>query len=173
MCPDIQCPDIQIRPAMPADSSAVTQLLRKSYPQLLPEDYAPTTLRAVLPHITTAQPALLSCGTYYLAQNDQGTVVGAGGWTDISPARGVGRDGEGHIRHVATHPGFLRRGIARALISQSLDAARAFGLVRMHCMSTLTARPFYQEMGFAPVAEIELTLAPGVHFPAVQMLCDI
>jgi len=61
-------PPIHIRRAMPGDRSAVTQLFRKSYPQLLPDDYSAPTLRAVLPHITTAQPGLLACGTYYLAQ---------------------------------------------------------------------------------------------------------
>ncbi|PHO03476.1 GNAT family N-acetyltransferase [Rhodobacteraceae bacterium 4F10] len=166
-------PPIHIRRAMPGDRSAVTQLFRKSYPQLLPDDYSAPTLRAVLPHITTAQPGLLACGTYYLAQDDQGAVIGAGGWTDVSPARGVSREGEGHIRHVATHPSHLRRGIARDLIEHSLSAARDFGLNRMHCMSTLTARPFYEEMGFEAVGEIELTLAPGVHFPAVQMISEI
>ena len=160
---------ILIRPATPADSAAVTQLFRRSYPQLLPEYYAPQTLQAALPFITTAQPALLECGTYYLAQDSQGTVLGAGGWTDVSPARGIAAPGEGHIRHVATHPSHLRQGLARRMVERSLASAREFGVLRMNCMSTFAAKSFYQAMGFSVLLEVELTLAPGVHFPAVQM----
>ncbi|SHJ02850.1 Predicted N-acetyltransferase YhbS [Shimia gijangensis] len=158
-----------IRPATPADRSAVTQLFRLSYPQLLPGCYKAQTLRDVLPHITTAQPALLDCGTYFLAQDGKGCVIGAGGWTDVSPARGVSKGGEGHIRHVATHPAHLRKGVARRVMEASLASARGFGVERMNCMSTLTAHRFYEAMGFVTLGEVELTLAPGVHFLAVQL----
>ncbi len=164
---------ILIRPAKPADRSAVTQLLRQSYPQLLAPDYSAQTPRDVLPHITTAQSALLDCGTYYLAQAKTGQVVGAGGWTDVSPARRVSSVGEGNIRHVATHPGHLRKGIAQQLIAASLASARNFGVERMNCMSTLTARTFYEAMQFRVLNEVELTLSPGVHFPAFQMVRDL
>ncbi|WP_372885416.1 GNAT family N-acetyltransferase [Shimia sp.] len=161
--------DFHIRPATTADRGAVTALFRRAYPDLLPEFYTAATLRAALPFITTAQPALLECGTYYLAQDEQGRVVGAGGWTDVSPARGVAAPGVGHLRHVAVHPCFLRRGLARRVVECALDSARAFGVARMNCMSTLAARAFYAEMGFSALGEVELTLAPGVHFPAIQM----
>ena len=160
-----------IRPASLRDLSSVTQLFRQSYPRLLPQDYDPGVLRDALPMITTAQPALLACGTYFVAEAD-GEIIGAGGWTDLSPTRGVYGIDEGHVRHVATHPEWLRRGVARALIAAALDSARAHGMRRMHCMSTRTARAFYAAMGFQERGEIELMLAPGVYFPAVQMVWD-
>lgn len=164
----------QIRPATPDDRLQVTQLFRRSYPRLLPRDYAPRLLRDALPVITTAQPALLACGTYFVAVCcPSGAVVGAGGWTDISPTRGVSGTGQGHMRHVATDPDWLRRGVARALLRHSCASAWAQGITRMTCMSTLTARRFYAAMGFHEQGEVELTLAPGVHFPAVQMARDL
>ncbi|SFL53039.1 GNAT family N-acetyltransferase [Shimia aestuarii] len=163
-----------IHSASISDRSDVTALLRRSYPQLLPDDYDARLLRDALPLITTAQPALLACGTYFVARcPESGVIVGAGGWTDLSPARGIYGPGQGHVRHVATDPDWLRRGVAAALIAHTLASARAMGMTRMHCMSTLTARPFYAAMGFRPVGEIELTLAPGVYFPAVQMVRDL
>lgn len=161
---------ILIRPATPQDRAAVTQLFRRSYPQLLPDHYDRDVLRAALPHITTAQPALLDCGTYFVAQDNCGAVIGAGGWTDTSAARGVAAVGEGHVRHVATHPGHLRRGVARQMLEAAFASARTFGVARMNCMSTMAARCFYRSMGFEEVGEVELTLAPGVYFPAVQMM---
>jgi len=161
--------EISIRPACPSDRSGVTQLFRRSYPSLLSPDYDPAVLRAVLPLITTAQPALLGCGTYFVAEDEQGRIVGAGGWTDVSPARGVTSDQQGHMRHVATCPKYLRQGVARRLVEASVASAQSFGMDRLHCMSTRTAKAFYGAMGFTPRGEVELTLAPGVYFPAVQM----
>lgn len=163
-----------IRPAALQDLAAVTQLFERSYPELLCPDYTVQTLRDALPVITTAQVGLLQGGTYYLAEcTTSGAVVGAGGWTDLSPVRGVVGTQEGHVRHVATDPDRLRQGIARALIAATLNSARAHGMMRLHCMSTLTARRFYGAMGFSEKGEIELRLAPGVYFPAVQMMREL
>ena len=163
-----------IRAAGASDRVPVTRLLRRSYPQLLCHDYAPTTLRAALPLITSAQPSLLGCGTYFLAEDDEtGVVIGAGGWTDFSPARGISAVGDGHMRHLATDPDHLRGGVARALTQHALASAHRFGMQRMHCMSTLSAQAFYSSMGFEAYGEIELTLAPGVYFPAIQMILDV
>lgn len=158
-----------ICPATPADCAAVSELFQQSYPQVLPGHYPPGVLQAALPFITTAQRPLLDCGTYFLARNRRGELVGAGGWTDMSAARGVAAPGEGHLRHVATHPDYMRRGLARRLVDQALTSAGAFGIARMNCISTRAAKPFYQAMGFTMQGDIELTLAPGVHFPAIQM----
>ncbi|MGR3712325.1 MAG: GNAT family N-acetyltransferase [Shimia sp.] len=159
-----------IRPAHLDDRDGVDQLLTRSYPDLLPQDYDATVLEAALPLITTAQTALLTSGTYFVAECvETDEIVGAGGWTDFSPVRGIGDARQGHVRHVATRSDWLRRGVAKALIDVTLASAGAHGMSRLSCMSTHTARRFYQAMGFAERGEVELTLAPGVHFPAVQM----
>ncbi|CUH52247.1 GNAT family N-acetyltransferase [Shimia marina] len=159
-----------IRPASSDDSAALSSLYQRSYPELLPADYSDEVLAGALPLFETAQTALLSCGTYFIAEcAETDAIVGAGGWTDLSPSRGVSGTDLGHMRHVATRPDWLRRGVARALIDVALASAEAHGMRQMSCMSTYTARPFYEAMGFEEAAEVELTLAPGVHFPAVQM----
>ena len=159
-----------IRPASSSDGAALSDLYRSSYPALLPADYAPEVLAGALPLFEKAQEALLACGTYFLAEcAETDAIVGAGGWTDVSPSRGVSGTDLGHVRHVATRPDWLRRGVARALIDVTLASAEAHGMRQMSCLSTYTARDFYASMGFQEAAEVELTLAPGVHFPAVQM----
>ncbi|GAA6181278.1 MULTISPECIES: GNAT family N-acetyltransferase [unclassified Shimia] len=159
-----------IRPASLDDRQAVSDLFAQSYPDLLPQDYNADVLADALPLITQARTALLACGTYFVAEcAETDDIVGAGGWTDLSPSRGVSGTDLGHVRHVATRPDWLRRGVARSLIDVSLASAEAHGMRQMNCMSTYTARSFYASMGFEETAEVELTLAPGVHFPAVQM----
>jgi GNAT superfamily N-acetyltransferase len=165
---------ILIRSAGPRDADAVTALLRRSYPTLLKADYSAQTLAQALPHITTAQPNLLTSGTYFLAQDDEsGEIVGAGGWTDFSPTNGVGALGEGHLRHFATDPTYVRRGVGTALLRAVLASARGFEVARLKCISTLTATAFYRANGLCGSREIEVCLVPGVYLPAVEMQIEL
>ncbi|MGR3322484.1 MAG: GNAT family N-acetyltransferase [Pseudooceanicola sp.] len=163
-------PTITIRPATPADGDRVTRLLSRSYRALLAADYAPEVLREALPLMTRARPSLLRCGTYFIAVEDDGRVTAAGGWTDGTPHGGPGRRGEAHIRHVATDPDRLRSGLGRRVLETAIASARASGITRLQCQSTLTAEPFYSALGFRSRGRIDVRLAPGVLFPAVEMI---
>jgi hypothetical protein len=74
-----------IRTANPADSEAVTALLAASYSTLLSAAYESDLLGRGLPHFTKANPTLLACGTYYVAERETGDLVGCGGWTAAEP----------------------------------------------------------------------------------------
>ena len=78
-----------IRPTTAADLAAVDALLARSYPKLLKADYPPSVLVTALPVIARAQPKLITCGTYYVVEED-GQILGAGGLD-----AGQGRDGSG------------------------------------------------------------------------------
>lgn len=161
--------EMTIRATNAGDLPLVDALLAASYPVLLKPDYAPSTLVTCLPLITRARPELLSSGTYYLAEDGDGALA-AGGWTHGAPQGGVGPRDVGHIRHVVTHPKSLRRGLARAILERSFRAARTSGVRWMMCQSTRTAEPFYASMGFQRRGEIDIRLAPGISFPAVEMI---
>ncbi|WP_341862359.1 GNAT family N-acetyltransferase [Gymnodinialimonas sp. 57CJ19] len=161
--------EMTIRATNTADIAAVDALLAASYAVLLKPDYAPSVLVTCLPLITRAQPELLRCGTYYIAEGADGPLA-AGGWSHGAPQGGVGPRDVGHIRHVVTHPKALRRGLARSLIERSFRAARTSGVRWMMCQSTRTAEPFYESMGFQRRGEIDIRLRPGISFPAVEMI---
>lgn len=163
------CQTITIRPATPGDLDAASTLLARSYRALLAADYAPEVLRDTLPFLTRANPALMRCGTYFLAVDDDGRPLAAGGWTDTSPHGSPARRGEGHIRHVATDPDHARTGLGRRLMEEVIASAGAAGVRVLHCQSTLTARPFYRALGFENGGRIDIRIAPGLWFPAVQM----
>ncbi|MGR3758674.1 GNAT family N-acetyltransferase [Roseobacteraceae bacterium NS-SX3] len=152
-----------IRTSRAADLGAIDTLLARSYPKLLKADYPPSVLVTALPRLSRAQPALVGCGTYYVAE-ERGKILGAGGWT---PDRQ--RQGLGHIRHLVTDHRAVRRGIGRALVNHALGTARAAGMREMECWSTRTAEPFYAALGFVAEGPLEVTLAPGIQFPAVRM----
>lgn len=154
---------LTVRPSTMADMAAVDALLARSYPKLLKADYPPSVLVTALPLISRANPRLITCGTYFVAE-DAGEILGAGGWTRDRRDRR-----RGHVRHVVTDHRYLRRGIARAIVGHGLGVARTADLGTMECWSTRTAEPFYRAMGFETLGPIEVELAPGIVFPAVRM----
>ena len=160
--------DYDIRPTTLADLAAVGALLARAYPKLLKADYPPSVLVTALPLISRAQPSLLSCGTYYVAQTPEGDILAAGGWTPDRKVRG-----KGHIRHVVTDDRAVRRGIGRALITHALDNARAAGTTQMECWSTLTAEKFYQSLGFVTLGPMDAPLQPGISLPSLRMMLQM
>jgi GNAT superfamily N-acetyltransferase len=158
----------QIRATTKRDIAAVDALLARAYPRLLKGDYPPSTLVMAVPLISRAQPVLVACGTYYVVEED-GAVLGAGGWTVAPPGKGSITRGVGHIRHVVTDDRATRRGVARTLMTRICADAENIGLRRLHCLSTLTAAPFYAAMGFDTLGPVSITLAAGIDFPAIEM----
>lgn len=159
---------LTIRTAARADLAAVDALFAASYPVLLKSDYPPSALVMALPLISRANPRLLTSGSYFLAvEGDQ--VRGAGGWTWTAPQGGVGPRDMGHVRHVVTDHRAVRRGIGRALMTRVIDHASASGVGVLDCLSTLTAVPFYTACGFEEIGPVDVTLRPGIDFPAVRM----
>lgn len=155
---------IAIRTSTGADLAAVDALLARSYPKLLKADYPASVLATALPLISRAQPDLLTCGTYYLAE-EAGELRAAGGWTRDRKA-----SERGHIRHVVCDDRHLRRGIARAVLERCFMTARAAGVVEMECWSTLTGGAFYRALGFEVLGPKDVALAGGVRFASLRMM---
>ncbi|PWE33885.1 GNAT family N-acetyltransferase [Maritimibacter sp. 55A14] len=158
-----------LRTALPTDLPAIDGLLARSYPALLKADYPPSVLVTALPIIARANPALVASGTYYLVADAGGAVLGAGGWSFAAPQGGRADGSTAHVRHVATDPAALRRGVGRMLMAAAVAAARRAGAERLECQSTLMAVPFYAAMGLETLGEITVRLRPGIDFPAVRM----
>jgi GNAT superfamily N-acetyltransferase len=168
-----------LRTAQSADLADVDALLARSYVRLLAPDYAPSVMVLALPIIARARPELLASGRYYLAFANTGGLVGAGGWSMAAPgpsdqpeAQAVGGR-TGHVRHLVVDPAAVRQGVAGRIMAAVFAAARAAGVVRMECLSTRTAVPFYASVGFAAHGPVDVPLRPGIVFPAVQMTRDL
>lgn len=160
----------RVRVARRADIAAVDALLARSYPVLLKPDYPPSVMVTALPRISRARPELVTCGTYFVVQDAEGAVVGAGGWTPGPPGGGAPRRGVGHVRHVVTDHRMTRAGIGRGLMKRVIADAAAQGIARLDCLSTRTAVPFYRAMGFDVLGAVDVPLGPGTTFPSVAMV---
>lgn len=161
----------RVRVATPGDADAVTRLLEASYPTLMAPAYPAEMLAPALALMTRANPALLACGTFFVAEDPSGGIVGCGGWTPgvPGPNPAPGDATTGHVRHFAVHPGALRRGVGRALIGRTIDDARSAGMTRLSCYSSLVAVEFYASAGFEALEERTMMLAEGVPILTVVM----
>jgi GNAT superfamily N-acetyltransferase len=157
---------VTLRPSVRGDLAAVDALLARSYPRLLAADYPPSVLVTAVPLIARARPDLLASGTYWVAVEGAGAIVGAGGWS-------VAGQGSGEVRHVVTDARRQRQGIGRLVMRAAMGQAGAAGIVRLDCLSTRSAVPFYAALGFRAIGPVEVPLRPGIVFPAVRMLCDL
>ncbi|MCA3443909.1 MAG: GNAT family N-acetyltransferase [Rhodobacter sp.] len=163
---------LTLRPGTPADLAEVEVLPGRSDPRLLAADYPPSVMVLALPVIARARPELLASDIWWLAQEADGRIVGAGGWTRAAgpTATGDDDDGTGYVRQVVTDAACVRQGIGRALMAQVMAQAQAAGVRRLDCLSSRTAVPFYASLGFQERGAVEAPLRPGIDFPAVRML---
>ena len=157
-----------VRVATREDDARVSELLKASYPVLMASSYCEAVLAGALPLMTRANAMLLSAGTYYLAVSDNGSFVGCGGWTRERPGSGEVAPVLAHIRHFATHPDWIGRGIGRAIYVKCECEARSGGVQRFECYSSLNAEGFYATLGFHPIRQIALPMGQ-VELPSILM----
>lgn len=155
--------------ASPGDEAAVTRLLQVSYGKLMPPAYGQVQTEALLPIIGRAQPELMASGSYYLAVTPLDEVIGAGGWTRAWPGRGEVEEHVGHIRHVATDPGWTGKGVGRAIMERSFGEASAAGMRRLACYSSLNAVDFYARLGFKEVHRIDIPMGGDLVMTSILM----
>lgn len=169
-----QSPDsrIALRPARSVDSAKIDDLLLRSYSALLPPYYDAAVMAAALPLMVRSNPKLIASGRFLVAVLGD-TVVGCGGWSTDTPGSGIVIPGVGHVRHFATDPAHLRKGIASAILSRCMNEAHAAGLTTLDCFSTRAAEAFYAASGFVAIAQRNVMLADRVAFPAIEMRCAL
>jgi GNAT superfamily N-acetyltransferase len=157
------------RIAEPTDFEVVSRLLFESYSSLLAADYDSEILSRALPYLTKANPTLLASGTYYVVEREPNRLVGCGGWTAAEPGSGTVIEGEAHVRHVATHPDWVRRGVGTSVLARCFSDAKSRGIHKLHCLSTLNAECFYRAAGFIKVRPIDVRMGPSLSFPGTLM----
>lgn len=164
---------ITLRRAAPSDLAGVDRLLMRSYSRLLAADYPPSTMVLAVPRFARAQPGLLASGRYFVAEDAQGRILAAGGWSSHSPSGGPVVETTGHVRHVATDPDVVRQGLGRMVMERVMQEARQAEVRWLDCLSTRTAVPFYRSLKFRAMNAQELVLGPGIAFPVMRMVADL
>jgi N-acetylglutamate synthase-like GNAT family acetyltransferase len=158
-----------VRKADVDDIATVTELLQASYPILMKSAYDSAMLVPALELMTRGNPKLLSSGTYYVAESEDGRVIGCGGWTREHPGGETAVEGVGHIRHFGTHPDWTRKGIGRAIFRRCEEGARASGIREFECYSSINAECFYSALGFERIGVFDIQMGPDVSLTSCHM----
>ena len=153
--------DLRLRRAIVADIPTLEALIERSAAALSRGFYTDVETRAAIEHVFGVDSELIDDGTYLIAEDEGGKLLGCGGWSrrttlfggdrfagrvsaTLDPATDAAR-----IRAFFVAPEAARRGVASALLAACEAAAQDAGFDRLALMATLPGVPFYTRHGFA------------------------
>lgn len=144
-----------VRPAEECDKEKASKIIREAFHEKCREDYDPKTLRVAANMISIPQEGLLRSGTWYVAEHpESGDIVGCGGW------RFKESKGKAEVEQFASDPSYSKAKIGSALWEKTQkEVEQTMGPdADMEVISTLTAQPFYQKMGFETIKHVEVPI---------------
>jgi GNAT superfamily N-acetyltransferase len=171
---------LSIRPAVPAEVPALTELIERSARALSVGYYSPAQIAAAVRYVFGVDSVLVADGTYFVALEGD-TIAGCGGWSrrrtlyggdqrPVGPAELLDPSVDAaRIRAFFVAPEHARRGVGRRLLQACEDAARAAGYHRLELMATLPGVPLYAACGFREVERVTDVLPDGTPIEFVRM----
>ncbi|WP_254602014.1 GNAT family N-acetyltransferase [Sphingomonas bacterium] len=153
-------PDLVIRAADRGEIPSLERLIASSARALGQGYYSDAETEAAIAHVFGVDSDLVDDGSYLVATDADGRLLGCGGWSRrrtlfggdnfagrtpgfLDPAEDAAR-----IRAFFVAPGAARMGIASALLAECEQRAAAMGFTRMALMATLPGVPFYAARGY-------------------------
>jgi GNAT superfamily N-acetyltransferase len=170
----------EVRKAKLEDREAITQLIAESARGLSREHYDDEQIEGAIACVFGVDSSLIEDNTYFVVDQD-GTLIGCGGWSrrktlyggDQFSTRDTGMldsaTDPAKIRAFFVHPQHARKGVARAILSQCEQEAKAHGFAALELMATLPGIKFYEANGYSPTGDFDLELADGVKLEFVLM----
>jgi len=170
-----------IRVAQETDVPVLQGLIEASVRGLQIDDYSPAQIDAALRKVFGVDSQLIADGTYLVAENSAGEIVGCGGWSKrktlyggdvwvaredslLNPAKDAAK-----IRAFFIHPDWARRGIGTLILEACEKAATAAGFTRFEMGATLTGVPLYRARGYRELEPLEVPMGEGLTLPIVRM----
>ncbi|HUA22481.1 MAG TPA: GNAT family N-acetyltransferase [Steroidobacteraceae bacterium] len=140
---------IAIRLYVRTDAPALASLIRVSVRQIASRDYTAAQIQAWAPpdDIDEKRFGEKRASRPTWVAEVQGRIAG---FTDLEP--------DGHVDMLYVHPDFERRGVARALLKQVEEVARATAVPRLYTEASITARPVFEAMGFRIIGPQKVTV---------------
>jgi GNAT superfamily N-acetyltransferase len=164
---------VNIRPATLDDIPRIQRLIVDSVRRLSASYYSEEQITSALTYIFGVDTQLILDGTYFVAEDD-GEIVGAGGWSkratlyggdqlksgDLDPLLDPGSD-PARVRAFYVHPEAARKGIARRILNACEKALQQEGFTRIELLATLPGEPLYSALGYDIIKPVEMTMPDG------------
>jgi putative acetyltransferase len=132
-----------VREYRPSDLEAVVSLFQRSVHEIARRDYSPSQIFAWAPEFPDRQAwarHMETGGVFVYERNDE-----IAGFARI--------DATGCLDLLYVHPEVQRQGVARALFDRVTSWAVSRGIRHLHSEVSITARPFFESVGFRVVRE--------------------
>jgi GNAT superfamily N-acetyltransferase len=162
------------------DVPELESLIARSARVLSRDEYRPAQIEGALRGAFGVDSQLIEDGTYFVAEDD-GRIIGAGGWSHRSTlfggdARG-GRDATmldprcqpAKIRAFFVDPDHARRGIGSQLLERCESEARALGFSEVELMATLPGVKLYAARGYRGAERVSYDVGDGEHIEFIPM----
>lgn len=130
--------EIQVRRARPGDAAAVARLFHETVHRVNAADYTPAQLQAWSPDIKPE--------TFWRKRFRQHQVLVAVFRDELAGFAELRANG--YIESFFVHHRLQHQGVGRQLMQSLFQQARAQGLRRLSADVSMTAKPFFQRMGF-------------------------
>jgi GNAT superfamily N-acetyltransferase len=169
-----------LRKATTADIPELNELIARSARGLSTAEYRPEQIEGALRGAFGVDSQLLRDETYFVVE-EQGRIVGCGGWSYRSTLFGgdarAGRDASildpktqaAKIRAFFIDPGNARRGLGSLLLEHCERQARAHGYRRVELMATLPGVKLYAARGYVGGEMLRFDLGPGEAIEFIPM----
>jgi N-acetylglutamate synthase-like GNAT family acetyltransferase len=169
-----------IRKATTGDIPALNALIARSARGLSTAEYRPGQIEGALRGAFGVDSQLLSDETYFVVE-DEGCIVGCGGWSFRSTLFGgdarSGRDSSildpktqaAKIRAFFVDPGHARRGIGSLLLDHCESQARTNGYREVELMATLPGAKLYTAHGYSAAPQVHFDVGSGESIEFIPM----
>lgn len=138
---------IEIRLFETQDAEQIAQLFHETVRQVNVRDYSSNQVRAWAPDDIHFRNWVEVCSNRFTyVADDQGVIAGFG---ELEP--------NGHIDCFYCHKNYQRCGVGRQIYRAIEAKAVELSVGRLFTEASITAKPFFQRMGFSVVKEQEVT----------------
>ncbi len=166
---------ITIRTAQAADIPAIRAMQEKSMRVLGGNHYTPDEIAAFVAQFGTMDFAVVREGHFLVATDQNGSLLGSGGWSRLAPGyqRGSGaaspRRDIATVRGVFVDPGATRNGIGTTIMRHTEADAARHGVSMLKLTATLSGVALYEALGYRETARRAIDLRDGLRFGCVDM----
>jgi GNAT superfamily N-acetyltransferase len=163
---------ISLRKATPADVPILRDLIARSARGLSTEEYRPAQVEGALRGAFGVDSQLLEDQTYFVAE-DNGVIVGCGGWSYRATLFGGDARGDrdaspldprihaAKIRAFFVDPSQARRGIGTLLLERCEQEAKRHGFSQVELMATLPGVKLYAARSYVGTEPVSFDVGSG------------